>query len=114
MAKQENDNKKFFIIARGLDLDDKHQLVQFIVPGFNMIKSVKCSADAGENEIDDYLNQFQLEVSGLVEDWKNALDSNDNKLKQQFPDQQTYDACWMVNQAVEETIHQVAGDSDDT
>ena len=107
-------DQKFFIIARGLDLDDeKHQLVQFIVPGFNMIKTVKCDIDADEKEIDGYLDQFQLEVSGEVEDWRQALASDDKKVRESFPDQQTYDACWMVNRAVEDTVHQVSGDMDE-
>lgn len=106
-------SQKFFIIARGLDLDDKDQLIQFIVPGFNMIKTVRCSIDASEKEIDGYLDKFQLEVSGEVEDWRQALASDDEKAKNSFPDQQTYDACWMVNQAVEDTVKEVAGEDKD-
>lgn len=103
----ENDN--FFIISRGINLDEDHTLLQFIAPGFNLIKSIQYeNKDLTDEAIDQELKKFQVESSGHIIDWQNALKSKDKKLQNRYPNQDVLDTCWMVNRAMEEAIQSVA------
>ena len=75
----ENDN--FFIISRGINLDEDHTLLQFIAPGFNLIKSIQYeNKDLTDEAIDQELKKFQVESSGHIIDWQNALKSKDKDM----------------------------------
>lgn len=100
-----NPDRKIFMMARGFQINDQEQIVQFIVPGFNMIESIKMPWNADEGMIDKAMDTFRLKVAGDIQDWAQALASADKdkkaKYKQVGYDQDTYDTCWLVNEAVE-------------
>lgn len=100
-----NPDRKIFIMARGFQINDQEQIVQFVVPGFNMVESVKMPLNAKDEVINKKLDNFRLQVSGDIQDWAQALASADKKkqakYKQQGYDQDTFDTCWLVNEAVE-------------
>lgn len=106
--------RRLFIIVRGRLLDDKDdtQLVQFIVPGFNMVMNFECPVGTSDEEISDKRAEFLLKANGYLADWEQALASADADIKAKYPDKGTYEVCWLVNLAVESSIKQVAGDKD--
>lgn len=100
-----NPDRKIFMMARGFQINDQEQIVQFIVPGFNMVESIKMPWNADEAMIDKAMDTFRLKVAGDIQDWAQALASADQdktaKYKQVGYDRDTYDTCWLVNEAVE-------------
>lgn len=106
--------RRLFIIVRGRLLDDKEnmQLVQFIVPGFNMVMNFECPVGTSDEEISDKQAEFLLKANGYLADWEQALASGDADVEAKYPDKGTYEVCWLVNLAVESSIKQVAGDKD--
>lgn len=100
-----NPDRKIFIMARGIQISEQEQIVQFLVPGFNMVESIKMPLNADDAMINKAMDTFRLKVSGDIQDWAQALASADKhkkaKYKQVGYDQDTYDTCWLVNEAVE-------------
>ena len=79
--------RRLFIIVRGRLLDDKDdtQLVQFIVPGFNMVMNFECPVGTSDEEISDKRAEFLLKANGYLADWEQALASADADIKAKYP-----------------------------
>lgn len=107
-----NPDRKIFIMARGFQINEQEQIVQFLVPGFNMVESLKMPWNADDGMINKAMDSFRLKVSGDIQDWAQALASADKdkkaKYKQVGYDQDTYDTCWLVNEAVEGAYQQLS------
>lgn len=96
-------DRNVFILVRGQKIEDNpnNQLVEMLVPGFNASSSYTIPIDDHESEtVKEHLDKFRLELVGYINDWQQALYSDDDKLKAKFPNRDYYELCWKINDAV--------------